>query len=95
MTTLVASPYSYILDDLVVVRISATNSIGTSTASAINTSGALVRTTPSSMSTPTVTSKSTTSITIQWTALTGTSTGNTDITKYELVWDNGSGTLST
>ena len=33
-------------------------------------------------------------IEIDWTALTGTSTGNSAIIAYNLYWDNGSGTTS-
>ncbi len=40
------------------------------------------------MAAPTLTSKSTTSVTIDWTAPTGTATGNAAITSYKLVWDD-------
>ena len=46
------------------------------------------------MSVPTLSSRTKTSITIGWTALTGTSSGNSDILSYNLYWDNGSGTTT-
>jgi len=44
------------------------------------------------MNTPTVVLQTDTTITVQWTALTGTQTGNSPILSYNLYWDNSSGT---
>lgn len=46
MSTLTAGPYSYAFDELVEVRASATNSIGTGTVSTTNTAGAQIRQVP-------------------------------------------------
>ena len=54
MTTLTSAPFTLSLDDLVEVRILATNSVGNGLVSDPNTSGALVRTVPSAMPTPTL-----------------------------------------
>jgi hypothetical protein len=52
MLNLLSGSYSYVLDDLVKVRVSAYNVIGYGPTSTINTSGALVRTLPIAMTTP-------------------------------------------
>ena len=41
-----------------------------------------------------MTSVSDSSISLSWTGLTGTDTGNSAITSYNIYWDNGSGTLN-
>jgi hypothetical protein len=79
---------------MVVARVSATNSYGTSTVSSDNTSGATIRQEPFAMSTPTYSAISETSITVDWTALTAPDNGNSDITTYNLYWDSGTGTSS-
>lgn len=93
MTALTALPYSYGVNRVVVVRISAKNSYGFGATSTPNTSGARVRTVPVAPTTPTVGSiASDTQVQITWTALTfGDNTGQVAITAYELYGDNGSG----
>ncbi len=82
-------------DTLVEVRVSATNSQGTSTVSSVNTSGARTRRAPAAMAAPVKVSGDQTQISLSWTALTSSAdTGNSAITAYQLYWDNGSGTTS-
>ena len=94
MTTLTSAPFTLILVDLVEVRILATNSVGNGLVSNPNTSGALVKTVPSTMPTPTLVALTSSSVLVSWPSLTGSSTGNSAITTYNLYWDNGSGTSS-
>lgn len=95
MTSLTSSPYSLAFEDLVYVRISAHNSLGYGATSTVNTAGAQIRSVPTAMGTPTATAKSDIGMTISWTALTGSDTGDSTITSYDLVWDNGNGTVTT
>jgi hypothetical protein len=95
MSTLTAAPYSYAFDQLVVVRASAHNTYGYSTASSSNTIGAKIRSVPNAMAIPAVVSYSDTAISISWTALTAAATGNSAITAYNLQWDSGSGSTFT
>lgn len=60
-----------------------------------NSLGAYTRTIPSAMSIPTVTSKSNNKITISWSALTGSSAGDSTILSYNLLWDNGTASVTT
>ncbi len=94
MNTLTAAPYSYVLQDLIVVRASAHNVINWSTVSASNTAGALARTVPTQMAAPTRDSATTSSqIVVDWTSLTtDTDIGYSAITSYALLWDKGSST---
>jgi hypothetical protein len=94
MATFTSSPFSLSLEDLIKVTVSAYNSIGYSTTSSYNTGGAYVEIVPSAPSGLTLTSTSSTSIQVDWSTLTGTSTGGSAITSYNLYWDNNSGTPS-
>jgi len=47
---------------------------------------------PSQMGPISVISKTETEITLSWGSLTGIATGNSEITAYNLYWDNNSGT---
>lgn len=91
MADLMTGSYNLAFDALVKARVRAHNSRGWGAYSNANTAGAKVRTVPSQMATPTISSYSDTSISITWTALTSPTNGNSDITGYELLWDNGSG----
>jgi hypothetical protein len=94
MDTLTSSPYSYSFDGVVYVRVSAYNSYGYGSTSDINTSGAQIRSVPGKVSDPYAASGSTDyELYIEWDALTGTDTGNSDILSYSLVWDDGTGTV--
>lgn len=93
MDTLTASPYSYVFDDLVVARVSATNAIDTSTVSPSNTAGARIRSKPLAAPTPTLTSRTDASITVSWSAISAPNDGNSDITAYVLLWDDSTGTI--
>jgi hypothetical protein len=95
MSTLTSTPYSLTFDTLIQVRIAAHNALGFGTNSTVNTAGAKIRSVPDQMDPPTIYSYSDTSIVVSWTALTALTTpdnGNSDVTYYELYWDNGSGT---
>ena len=95
MLTLQQAPFSYNLDDLIQVRVSAVNAQGTATDSAILTTGAKLRTVPYTMTDPFKGGQTTDlQIQVEWTGLTGTSRGNSDILSYNLYWDNGSGTTN-
>lgn len=53
MSTLTTAPYSYVFDQLVVVRVSAYNARGWGSTSTPNSSGARIRRVPDQMTTPT------------------------------------------
>lgn len=91
MTALTAAPYSYTVNRVAVVRISARNSYGWGSTSTPNTSGARVRGVPTKPATPTVGSiASDTQVLVQWTALTeGVDTGLVPLLSYNLYSDNG------
>lgn len=83
--------YGLQLEDLVVVRITASNSEGSSGASTVNSSGARIATEPQS---PTLSQGTTSSSSIQvtWNSLsTAAETGNSAIISYNLEWDEGDG----
>jgi hypothetical protein len=95
MADLTSGSFNLPFDTLIEVRISATNSEGTSTVSSVNTSGARTRRAPAAMAVPVKVSGDQTQISLSWTALTSSAdTGNSAITAYQLYWDNGSGTSS-
>ena len=92
MAEFVAAPYNYVLSDLIVVRVSASNSEGFSAVSASNVAGATVKTVPTQMAAPTKgASSSETQLEVDWVALSLTSeTGDSPILSYHLQWDSGS-----
>jgi hypothetical protein len=96
MSSLTTTPYSLDFDTLILVRISATNSAGTSAWSVDNTSGAKVRSKPGIMSMPTKGAAiSETELQITWAAATaGVGTGNSSILNYKLYWNAGTGNPS-
>ncbi len=91
MSILTASPYSLAFNQLILAKISATNSFGEQTLSPANPAGALVRRVPDAMSTVTLTASTRDSMTVSWSALSGSASGNSAVTAYELRWDSGSG----
>jgi hypothetical protein len=91
---LTASPYNYAFETLVVVRVSASNVLGFGSTSAVNTAGALIRSIPLTMNAPTLVSKTDLDISITWADITGSNTGDSTILAYDLLWDNGLGTVS-
>jgi hypothetical protein len=93
MSTLTASPFSLAFEAFINVRVSAHNSIGYGSTSSVN-SATQIRSIPSTMTSISLVSKTDTDITLTWSALTGTSTGDSTILSYELLWDNGLGTVS-
>jgi hypothetical protein len=49
---------------------------------------------PSQMGPISVISKTETEITLSWSSITGIATGNSEITSYNLYWDNGNGDIN-
>jgi len=91
MSTLTAAPFNYLFNDVVYVRVSAANFYGFGAVSPTSAStGAAIRSVPAQMSPPTEAPWSTdVTVTMNWTALTGSDTGNSAIISYSLYWDNG------
>jgi len=91
MSALTEVPFNYVFDDLVVVRVSASNSFGFGVKSpASDETGARVRSVPSQMLPPTEDISSTdTTITLNWVGLEGVSAGNSEVLAYSLYWDQG------
>eukprot|EP00347_Sterkiella_histriomuscorum_P017133 403350540 len=84
--------FNYDYGESINVRVSATSTYGT-TDYAYNTGGATIETEPVKMAVPLRgSSTDETKIQVDWTALTTlTETGGNTVSKYNLVWDNGSG----
>jgi hypothetical protein len=82
-------------DSLIRVKVRAYNAKGTGQYSEINTAGATVETEPTNLSVVTINAAATsnTGTEVDWTALTGSSTGgqNVLITNYEVYWDQSTG----
>lgn len=93
MSVFTSTPFSLTFDQLIKVKIVATNVRGSSDESTINTTGAKIRRVPSQITTLSVASFSDTFITLQWTALSSPDNGNSDILTYQLYYDNNSGTV--
>ena len=94
MSTLTATSnpeLSYVFDQVVYVRVSATNSYGYGLVSPTNdNTGARIRSVPTQMSPPTLDISSTdVSVTMDWIALSGVSAGNSAVIAYSLLWDDG------
>jgi hypothetical protein len=90
------STYGLARGDLILVRVTATNTYGTGVVSAANSAGAQVREVPglnSQMAAPTrgaLTSIS--QIVVDWAALVAPTNGDSAIDSYHLTWDRGTGT---
>jgi len=93
MSTLTAAPYSYAFDDLVLVRVLASNLYGDS-AYGYNTGTARIRSIPDKMPNITIDSYSDIEIVISWASLTGVASGNSDIVSYNLYWNAGNSTTA-
>jgi hypothetical protein len=91
MSALWLSPYSLSQTSLILARVRARNIRGWGSYSSPNTAGSRVRVVPLTMSAPTVTSYSDTSIVLSWSGLTSPQNGDSEITGYNLFWDNGMG----
>lgn len=92
MTSFLSSPFNLVLNDLIVVRVTASNILGSAkNPSPINTSGVTVQTIPlKPSSVPTIGSATTnTQIEVVISTLTGDSTGQSIITGYDIYWDRG------
>lgn len=89
---IITGTYGYLLEEVVVVRASATNPQGTSAFSEGNTAGALARTVPLSPLPPTRGDETTENqVEVEWISVVGRDTGNSPILSYQLWWDNGTG----
>lgn len=98
MASLVASPHLLAFDALVAVRLTAANALGAGPTGPANTDGARIRQVPAQMTAPTEGAETTDSqVVVEWGAVTaaGLPTGNSAVTAYELLWDNGDPSLST
>jgi hypothetical protein len=82
-------------DSLIRAKVRAYNARGTGQYSEINTAGATIETEPTNLSVVTINAAATsnTATEVDWTALTGSSTGgqNVLITNYEVYWDQSTG----
>jgi hypothetical protein len=94
MSELVAAPFNYEFNDVVRVRATSTNALGTAPWSNANTVGAVISQAPSQMTAPVMVSRTMETMTISWTPLSAPDNGKSEILSYSLMWDNGSGTLS-
>jgi len=83
-------------DGLIRVKVRAFNMMGAGLFSEVNTDGATVETEPTNLSVVSIDVPSTFNdrTMVVWTALTGSARGgkNVDITKYEVYWDQSTGT---
>jgi len=91
MDTFTDITFGYLFDDVVYVRVKATNSYGYGELSdPCDDTGARVRVIPIKMLAPTESLLSTdTEIILSWIPLTGVDAGNSDIIAYSLYWDEG------
>lgn len=94
MTTLTADPFNLQFDQLVLVKAHSTNFFGVGPDSDVNTDGVRIMQIPSQMGPISVISKTETEITLAWSSITGIATGNSEITSYNLYWDNGNGDIN-
>ena len=86
-----APPFDKPLDNLIVGKIAAINSVGQGAESPLNTAGAKIQTEPANPpSGPAVVIYDEASATISLGVLTGLQAGNSAILYYELSWDQGS-----
>lgn len=95
MTVLVAAPYSYIQGEAIIATVMATNVIGNSGMGIANTGGILAQVPPAKPTgPPSKVSATKTSIKVVMPEVTGTDTGGSPITSYNLQY-NGGGTSTT
>jgi len=97
MSTLTSAPYNYVFDDLVQVRVQATNFFGFGVLSPVSEStGARIRVVPSKMAAPTEDPSCTdVTLTMNWIALSGADAGNSPVIAYSLYWDAGDAAATT
>jgi len=94
MNVLTAAPYNYVFEQLVKVRVTASNLYGSGPTSISNSSGATIRRVPDKMGSLSVTRKTENEIFLSWSALTGSTTGNSQILTYALYFDDNTGTTN-
>ena len=94
MTTLTAAPFNLQFDQLVLVKAHSTNFFGVGPDSNVNIDGVKIMKIPSQMGPISVISKTETEITLAWSSITGVATGNSEITTYNLYWDNSNGDIN-
>mmetsp|Transcript_9438 Transcript_9438/g.8956 ORF Transcript_9438/g.8956 Transcript_9438/m.8956 type:complete len:266 (+) Transcript_9438:2179-2976(+) len=95
MSTLTLPSYSLSFQDVVKAKVSAYNSVSWSSQSSENSAGAQIRRVPDQITDLAVVSASDTSIEVSWGALVASANGDSDVTAYELYWDNAGGTVNT
>lgn len=90
MTVFAAEPYNLVQDDQIVATVMSYNEIGWSTASTPNTAGALVQTVPlQPLTAPTLNTQTGAAITVDMATVSGTYTGGSTITSYNLQYNGG------
>lgn len=91
MDVFTGATFGYVFDDVVYVRVSATNFYGFGEISSpCGDTGARIRVVPTQMSAPTEDLSSTdTQILLHWIPLTGADAGNSGVIAYSLYWDAG------
>ena len=95
MSVVITSPYSLDQGDLIQVRVSASNSYGSGTASPVNSEGAQVRVIPEAPNIPRRAAETSTGqIEVEWDLLSAPNNGDSEIISYHLVWDAGTGTTT-
>jgi len=94
MSVLTGPSVGLAFDALVEVRASAGNAYGLGLASPANTAGARTRQAPDQMDPPALVSVTEAEIELSWSALTAPANGNSEVTAYNVYWDNGGGTTS-
>ena len=97
MSTLTAAPYNYEFDDLVKVRVQASNFFGFGVLSPESgATGARIRVVPSQMAPPTEDPSCTdVTLTMNWIPLSGADAGNSPVIAYSLLWDEGNAAATT
>jgi hypothetical protein len=97
MSSLTSAPYNYVFDDLVQVRVQATNFFGFGVLSPVSEStGARIRVVPTKMAAPTEDPSCTdVTLTMNWIALSGADAGNSAVIAYSLYWDAGDAEATT
>jgi hypothetical protein len=96
MSVLAAATAPLAFGTLVQVQAQASNSYGLSDASIANSdpNGARIRRVPDQMPVPTVVSVTEAKIVLEWQPLTAPANGDSPVTAYNVLWDNGSGTAA-
>jgi len=97
MSTLTSAPYNYVFNDVVKVRVQASNFFLFGGLSPVNDDlGARIRVVPSKMAPPTEDPSCTdVTLTMNWIPITGADAGNSPVIAYSLLWDAGDAAATT